>query len=145
MKKYCVYLVTFLALSALLMAGLASCDLFPVSIEQRISMFEDDLNTSGRGDIYLHFHPQETAMYDQIKNPAFFEGSPLDYDNEPFTITISSGPTSIGGGQEQLTGTFSHQYDSFSLLLIMMQANDSDDWLIKEFDLDGGTFEIKRE
>ena len=40
-----------------------SCSLFGIKIDERIQMFEDDLNTSDRSGINSNFHPTETQDY----------------------------------------------------------------------------------
>jgi hypothetical protein len=147
MKQYIFYALCLCAVSGLILAGLVSCELFAVSIESRISMFEDDLNQPDRSDIYLHFHP-DTANRQQIANQTIFVSGPFDYDTySPFDITITSGPTSISGGQEQVIADFRDRYLTYSdaLELIMEQGDDSEDWFIRELQLDiNGTYAIKR-
>jgi hypothetical protein len=51
-----------------------SCNLGAVSIQDRISSFQDDLNTTSRSNLYKNFHPTETIEYDALKNPAAITG-----------------------------------------------------------------------
>lgn len=71
---------------ALLMQG---C-LLGTSIQQRIELFEQDLNEQDRSDAYLNFYEGLTTDYDAIKNPDYrfnvaFPNDPADF---PYTITI---------------------------------------------------------
>ena len=79
----------------------------PVSIEERISMFEDDLNGDDRSDLYTHFHP-DTESYDQIKDETFFEETPLATVYKPINFSNLSDPVDAGNDQMEVTADFSN-------------------------------------
>ena len=57
-----------LVVAALVAWTMVSCDLGAVSIKDRISSFQDDLNTSSRSNVYKNFHPDH-AVYFALKDP----------------------------------------------------------------------------
>ena len=63
------HLFAILVGAALIVWTLASCDLLSsVSIAQRVSDFQSDLN-SNRANIYNDFHPTLTTQYNALKDP----------------------------------------------------------------------------
>ena len=56
----------------------------PVSIEERINLFEKDLN-DGK-DLQGHFHP-ELLDYENIADEEVFKSGPLSTTNAPFNIS----------------------------------------------------------
>lgn len=63
-RHICVILIG----TGLMIWSLISCELGAVSIDQRISTFQSDLNNSDRSNIYQDFHPTETHMYTTLKS-----------------------------------------------------------------------------
>jgi hypothetical protein len=55
---------------ALVVCSLVSCNMGGATIEQRISIFQSDLNTSDRRNICQDFIPSVTD-YTALKNPSF--------------------------------------------------------------------------
>ena len=64
------HVVAFLIGAGVVAWALVSCNMSgAVSIDQRISDFQADLNTSDRSNVYQDFHPTQTAEYNALKNP----------------------------------------------------------------------------
>ncbi|MBN2444501.1 MAG: hypothetical protein JXJ04_24280 [Spirochaetales bacterium] len=103
-----------------------------ITIESRIGMFESDLNSSDRSDVYLNFHP-DTSSYNQIKDPDYFDGTPLAAIYKPIHFSNLSDSVDIGNGQERVTADFSSLGYSDTCTFIMEQSGI--DWLIRRFDL----------
>jgi hypothetical protein len=113
---------------------LTSCDLFPVSIEQRIQFFIDDLN-SDRSNAITNFHPTETFDYGTIAtNSSFWDidfptGTPaysidsIDDTNPQNVLVTISGPTTVPAFGRGGTGT-----DNFGFIMIA----DGTNWIIEE-------------
>ena len=58
-----------LGIAVVLAAGVAGCSLFGfVSISDRITQFQNDLNNSDRSNIYQDFHPTSTSDYNALKS-----------------------------------------------------------------------------
>jgi hypothetical protein len=68
------HIVFFLVVAGLVAWTLISCDVGAVSIADRISSFQDDLNTSSRSNLYKDFHPTETTEYPALANPSAIAG-----------------------------------------------------------------------
>ncbi len=65
------HILVIMAGSALVLWSLASCDLLGgTTIDQRVSNFQSDLNTSTRTNVYNDFHPTQTTQYNALKDPA---------------------------------------------------------------------------
>jgi hypothetical protein len=82
-----------------------------VSIDQRITDFQSDLNMTTRTSAYLNFHPTLTADYAALKDGTTItsifplpDGSGTAYsltvtsetDSAAVLVTVSGGPTSFG-------------------------------------------------
>lgn len=141
--------VKFLALLALVTLAFSSCDVLlqTTSIRSRIKSFESDLNSEDRSTIYLNFSPELTDSYDNIKDSAYWESTPLAYANrgdDGYVITIVdvSDPSNV-------TATLSNaNYDAEPVTFVMVK--DGFGYLIKTFSMDADTsttsddFVIKR-
>lgn len=75
-------------LSILFFIFFVGCDLFPVSIENRVLKFQDELN-SGRS-LSDHFHPDMLSSYPQYYSDATFTGSPLGNQLSSYVINMTS-------------------------------------------------------
>jgi hypothetical protein len=51
------HIIITIVTAALLVLALQSCSLFGTSIDARLDMFEDDLNSADRSGAYTNFHP----------------------------------------------------------------------------------------
>lgn len=130
--------------------ALASCDLGAVSIDQRISTFQSDLNTPDRANVYQDFHPTMTAVYAALKDPnlsgfnaaypppgASYSLSIIDQGN-PSTgviVQVTSGPNS-GGGRSA---------PNYFFKLVMATTN-MNDWRIvsiADSNASGGTYTVR--
>jgi hypothetical protein len=87
--------------AALILWTLASCDMLGVSIAQRVSDFQADLNTTSRTNVYQNFLPGATA--DALKDPVTsgfnttyplgsYSLSLVDSSNSSAVIVKVSGP-----------------------------------------------------
>jgi len=98
MKIYRFFIILFIIISLMI-----SCDLIPVSIQDRLSRFETEINKNPR-EIYLHFH-QGMVGYDGYKTELGFNGSPLQLGNQPFDITMAGNPVDYKPGIKSWDGT----------------------------------------
>jgi hypothetical protein len=96
------HLFAILAGAALIVWTLASCDILPntgpVSIAQRISDFQADLNTTDRTNVYNDFHPDMTTQFNALKNPGlvgFNTLFPLPGPSYSLSIVDSSNPSAV--------------------------------------------------
>jgi len=113
---------------------LFSCDLLPVSIEERISLFVDALNSSAPDrQLYEHFHP-DLGYYDQLDED-YFDSTPLSSANQPFSITPTGSPYDVGGGLQRVDANFDSDVLSSSNCYFRMKM-DGQDWYIIYFYLD---------
>jgi hypothetical protein len=55
------HIIIAIITAALLVLALESCTLFGTSIDDRLDMFEDDLNNADRSGAYTNFHPDTEA------------------------------------------------------------------------------------
>jgi hypothetical protein len=132
MKARHVYAI--LAAASLAALALTSCSLSSVSIEQRISTFQSDLNTTDRIAVYQDFHPTLTHEYNNLKDPStsgFDAEFPVPtVTNYSLSIYDKSNPTA--GVIVQVTAgpasgsTFVPTY----YLSLTMATTGSDDWRI---------------
>jgi hypothetical protein len=127
MKKL---IIIFIGIGVVLLI-LTGCPM-GITIESRIGMFESDLNSLDRSELYKNFHPDAT-YYNLIKDPEYFNGSPLSSANMPFHFSNLSEPVDSGDGQKTLTANFSSGVTSDTCTFIMEQSGI--DWLIRRFDL----------
>ena len=73
-----------------------------VTIPERISELESDLNNADYGSVYLNFHP-DMPSYDLYKSESTINAGVLDEAYAPFDFG-----TPVGSGSS-VTGTFSSQ------------------------------------
>lgn len=91
MKK----ILTIFVLGIMTLVLFNSCDLLggltPVSPEERLADFKDELNTSSRTSIYLHIHPN-ASMYNQLKASTWWEANAYStsYINFSFNVSYTS-------------------------------------------------------
>jgi hypothetical protein len=132
MKRIATTALIGTALVLVLVVG--SCTL-GVSVEDRLDSFLADLNTPGRADIYLNFHPTETADYAAIQSgspppagpdwDALFEevAIPFHYENLD--------PSNTEAVTANVVGT------AFSKSVVFKMALDGMDWQIEELTVNG--------
>jgi hypothetical protein len=135
MKKSAVLI---LAISILTIIVISGCGLFSaltaVTIEDRIAMFEDELNMADRSDLYTHFHP-DMSMKQQWASTVVVEASVLSYAYEPFVITINS-KSETGGSQTQVNASLSKSVGTVTITF-MMEEDETDVWFIREIESAG--------
>ncbi len=134
--RYIVLVVVVAAVTGLL----AGCDLLGVTIDQRVTAFTTDLNSTTRTSAYLNFHPTLTASYDALKDGVTItnlfpvpDGTGSAYDlqitdkSNPSTgvlVTVTGGPTSYGGTHH---------------LILVMATTGTSDWRIVSLSMDNGS------
>ncbi|HUI69334.1 MAG TPA: hypothetical protein VL354_02365, partial [Spirochaetia bacterium] len=117
---------------------LMSCNLSGVSIDQRISDFQSDLNTSDRANVYQDFHPTETSQYNALKDPntsqfntnfppGSYTLSVVNESNTTAVIVRVTGPTSGLG------------YPSPYYLSLSMDTYNGNDYRIVTLSVGGAT------
>jgi len=92
------------ALALILVTAFFGCDLFGakgVTIEERIDMFMKDVNEGNYGNLYTHFHPQDTQQRQEVApasfwTPLYFQlGTTYTYKvrilGEVAIVTVSGG------------------------------------------------------
>jgi hypothetical protein len=113
--------------------ALAGCSLSAVSIDQRISTFQSDLNTTDRMAVYQDFHPTLTSEYDPLKDPSL-----SGFDTEFPVPTGSNYSLSIVDESNPAAGvivyvTAGHNTPVVNIpyyLKLTMATTDKDDWRI---------------
>ena len=130
-----------LAVVVLLAGVLVGCDFIaPVSIDQRITDFQADLNKTTRTSAYLNFHPTLTKAYDALKDGSTIttlfplpDGTGSSY---VLTVTDESAPGTTGvlvtvtGGPTSYLGT--HH------LILVMETTAISDYRIVSLSTDDG-------
>src|SRR5271157_5227234 len=92
------HFLAILIVAGLILWNLASCNMTtPVSISQRISDFQADLNTSDRSNIYQDFHPTMTVQYNALKNPGLTINTPFPPPPPSYSLSIvdQSNPSAV--------------------------------------------------
>lgn len=114
----------------------------PVSADERLTLFMAELNTATRENIYKHFHPSDTEMYNQIKAADFFNTGPLAPSNGPFTLNLAATLTDEIGGRKKGSGTLTNDIGtSFDLIVVLYPVGEV--WYIEELLLnDEGTIAL---
>ena len=97
--------------AAIVFAGLFSCELFntvdPVTVKERIDLFETALNQENRDALFTHFH-DDTADKQSVADAAVFDVGPLSFDYEPFTITVPETLPAEKEGMVTFNATFTN-------------------------------------
>ncbi|MBP7494322.1 MAG: hypothetical protein KA771_02420 [Spirochaetales bacterium] len=94
------------------------------SIEEQIDSFIEDINAGQYDNLYTHFHPTETAKYDEIK-PADYWTTIFpagDYSLSNKSIVGSTCTGRITGGDSLYSNT----------PITFYMAKDGDDYMIKK-------------
>ena len=107
--------------------ALLSCDLGAVSIDQRISTFQSDLNSSSRTNVYLDFHPTLTSEYNSLKNPSF--GINTEFPGASYTLSVVDESNPVSGVIVAVSGA-SGLYTGTWYLLLTMATYNNNDWRI---------------
>ena len=132
-------ILRWLLLAAIGILSFEGCSLLPVSVEDRIAIFLEDINSLDRSSIYLNFHPDLTGDYDFIRNETYPDWGAL-FPTGPGTYipySISSLDTSDPMG---VTGTVeSVNIGWVDKPIFFIMAKDGMDWMIQEMQFDGTT------
>jgi hypothetical protein len=120
-------------LAAVLVLAFGGCSLFPVSIEERIQLFMDDLNKTDRSMIYLNFHPTLTTDYDAIQG-----GTHLPDWDVPFAVAyISYSIADLDpSNPSTVTGNINTAYGAWAgpKAVVFRMAQDGANWMIQGMD-----------
>ena len=119
---------------------ISGCDLIPtdtlpdpVTIVQRLTSFENILNTDDRSTLYTLFH-EDTAGRQNVADDDVFDVGPLSYAYEPFDIVIPDPlPAEDAEGKVTVDTTFTN--DNFTAgspgsITFVMQEQEADVWYI---------------
>lgn len=131
MKRKTVFLL-LLAQAILWLSYLAACTLLPISVDDRVSRFLDDLN-GDRSTMYLNFHP-DILLYEDVKDPLFWDAI-FSEGEIPYSISTldTSDPSSV-------TFTLTSTLSSWDVEFVMMKSGL--DWMISIMYLDGGAVPV---
>jgi hypothetical protein len=121
-------ILSILTGATLVVWALASCDLGGVTIDQRISTFQSDLNTTGRGSAYQDFDPSDTD-YPLLKNGSYFSTAfpPPPPANYSLTVISENNTSSV---IVQVTGQSSLGVSPYYLNLGMTTIS-GNNWVIQ--------------
>lgn len=128
-------LIRLIAFAVLFVLALASCDLFGdrVSISDRISRFESDLNNN-QSAVFDNLHPS-VQQYEASKFPAFWE-SRFPVADRTYSISVTGGNTRSG----VVTGRAGSPNASRTITL-SFREDGRNNWKIDQITLEGaGTF-----
>jgi hypothetical protein len=121
-------------------AGLTGCDLFGISIAERISDFQADLNKSDRSSVYLNLHSTLTQDYNAAKAATFWNTNFPYIAGTSYSITnvVSSNPANVTA-----TITGPSPYTGGAAISFKM-VQEGFNWMIQEIYLFGsGTATVK--
>ncbi len=130
----------------------AGCSLFSgllgVSVTQRITQFQTDLNNADRTNIYLNFDSTKTTEYNAIKDPKYWDTPypvPAAGDQKyAITITDDSDPSNVTA---TMAGPASFSASGSALSAVFVMSQEGFDYFIRTLDVSQGTTlynEIKR-
>ena len=131
--------VAFLLIAASVFAAVFSCNFFfgGVEVKERINLFMADVNAGKYAVLYTHFHPTETAMYNEIKDPAFWNVERFP----PGETYVLGGPIgTIEILSEVATGTITSDVSYSNTYIFFLMAKSGDDYMIKRLVIEGTTY-----
>ena len=123
--------LVFVLAVVIVAALISSCEL-SISVERRLEIFLGDLNDDDRSEIYLNFHPTQTADYPAIRN-----GTKPDWD---LVFPTGENYTYVGlntADTDYVTGLIEGDMIIYSTVFVM--AMDGMNWQIKQLSIDNGT------
>ncbi|MGA2761803.1 MAG: hypothetical protein ABSG17_00420 [Spirochaetia bacterium] len=124
------HIVLLLVGAPLVVWALLSCDLGAISIDQRISTFQSDLNSSSRTNVYLDFHPTLTSEYNALKNPSL-SGIDTEFPGASYTLSIVDESNPVSGVIVLVSGASpGSAYVGNWYLLLTMATYNNNDWRI---------------
>ena len=100
-----------------------------VTIPERISELESDLNNADYGSVYLNFHP-DMPSYDSYKSESTINAGILDETYIPFSFGT---PDVLGS---TASGAFSHSLGASGTYTATMKEDGSDNWKILSLTID---------
>jgi hypothetical protein len=103
-RHYVIFLLVVLAMAGVLVG----CDILGfVSIDQRVTDFQDSLNAADRTSLYLNFHPDQTADYAALKDPTTTIDvlmPRLGTGDTAYTLTVADESDAAAGVIVKVTG-----------------------------------------
>ena len=136
----------FFLLAIFLLFIFYSCDLPPVSIEDRLEAFQDDLNKNAvdraNTNFQDHFH-SDMSQYAAMAGGAahtYFDAGQFPISSQDFDIIPVGSATDIGGNimrqNADIIRDGAADYD-FSNTFFNMKQEDGEDWYIIRFEAGG--------
>ena len=125
MKKYSIYLAPItLLIFILLFFGCEQDEVSPVSVQERVASFLNDLNSDAeRDDIWENLHD---TIDDPWKLPATWSGTPFEFGDAPFMLEGSTfGTNSADATFRSADPTYDNEPIHFDL-----QEDEADVWYI---------------
>jgi hypothetical protein len=127
-------------LVALAMAGMfVGCDLLGfVSIDQRVTDFQDSLNAADRSTLYTNFHPTLTSDYAALKDPTTTINQlmpPLGTGDTTYTLTVADETDPATGVIVNVTGGPA-SYGAPKHLKLVMDVTGTGDYRIVSLAMD---------
>jgi hypothetical protein len=130
------HIVAMLVGASLVALAIVSCTPAGISIDQRVSDFQSDLNTSDRASAYQDFDPNDT-LYSSLKSGSYF--TPVFPVSSSYSLSVIDESNPSGGVIVQVTGVASGLgYPSPYFLKLTMTENSDKVWLIQTLSV-GGT------
>lgn len=122
-----------IAFAVLFVLALASCDLFGdrVSISDRISRFESDLNNNPSG-VFNNLHPS-VQQYEASRDPAFWTAR-FPAGDRSFSISVAGGNTRTGVVNSRPGGVTGSREITLSF-----REDGRNNWKIDRIELEGAS------
>jgi len=128
------HIVAMIILGAAIVVFIMGCFLFGISINDRISQFQGDLNKTDRTNIYKNFHPTATKDYNAIKTPTFFDTlfptAGLPTTQYTLTSIDSSNPSHVTAA---ISGPVGSIWYPGPVNVYFVMEKDGNDWMIAQF------------
>jgi len=124
------HIATILIGAGLAAWALTSCNLAGVSIDQRISDFQSDLNTSDRANVYQDFHPDQTKEYNALKNPSVSGFNTLFPPGPTFSLSVVDESNPSAGVVVLVSSGPDASWTPPYYLLLTMATFNGNDWRI---------------
>ncbi len=139
--KRILKIIVFAAAAALVASAFFTCNLNQgTSIEDQVNGFTADVKAGNYANLYTHFHPSLTNMYNSIK-PATFWSAPGGAF--PAGEIYTFGALTVVGNQATTKVTSAISYPSGANVVFTM-AEDDGDYMIQSLQIDGTTFVSSR-
>lgn len=117
------------------------CNTDAVSIEDRISMFMEEINKTDRSDVWVHLHPDANQTNTNGKLDSFWGGSGL-FPEANITYSLSSQTVSnsiVTATIAASNGTPAGWSGASESIKFTMKEDGTDIWFINKIELPTGT------